>query len=507
MHALLLTLALLPAHPVPKDNHDRTVVVRLTPEAVIVKYRLEMDEVTATREMVPPAELSRIFSTKELHAAIGRHLAEAIAGNLVVNLDDASLEMRCTRRSEHFTDHLRCEYHFEAAWNPTPGKVHRFEFLESNWDRDETSKLALYLTTDGRLSLQADVPSEELIARPSIDRKPGDNQRRREAKATFRLEQVESRALYKPALPPDPVLPALPEHPEDGATAKAGEGITPAEAKVQGPTATESPEESSDADLPSAKNLLALMLDSRLGLGMVLLLATLFGAVHALTPGHGKTLVAAYLVGERGTIWHALLLGLVTTLTHTSVVIVMAIILWFQSQEAAAATQQALVVVGGLLLAGLGFWLLLRRVTGQADHVHIGGGHHHHHGPGHDHDHVHVPIPTDGQNVSWWGMVVLGVYGGIVPCWDAIYVLGLAISAQRLWLGLPLVLAFSFGLAAVLVGLGIGVVYGRNLAEKQWGSSRGFERMAQILPRVTAVLMIVMGMWLSYAGIHSPPGH
>src|SRR5439155_27187441 len=119
-----------------------------------------------------------------------------------------------------------------------------------------------------------------------------------------------------------------------------------------------------------------------------------FGAVHALTPGHGKTLVAAYLVGERGTVWHALLLGLVATLTHTGAVLLLAALLPLLFPQAVPAQVQGVLgFVGGLLIAGMGAWLLLRRLSGQADHFHLPGtGHHHLHGHGLDHspaDHVH----------------------------------------------------------------------------------------------------------------------
>src|SRR5262249_5176025 len=152
---------------------------------------------------------------------------------------------------------------------------------------------------------------------------------------------------------------------------------------------------------------------------------------HALTPGHGKTLVAAYLVGERGTIWHAVLLGVVTTLTHTSSVLVLAGVLWIWKPDRAAG-QTGLGGGLGLAVACLGFWLLLRRLPGQADHVHLPGQGHHHHHDGHHHhhhgpaDHTHeehgnvVPLGADGRSVSWWGLIVLGMTGGLIPCWDAI---------------------------------------------------------------------------------------
>src|SRR5206468_381961 len=103
----------------------------------------------------------------------------------------------------------------------------------------------------------------------------------------------------------------------------------------------------------------------------------------------------------------------------------------------------------------------LQRLSGRADHIHIGGGHHHHHG-----HHHHPPAePPPGERVGWWGLVVLGMSGGIVPCWDAVAMLLLAVGMNLVWLALPLLLAFSAGLAAVLVLIGILVVQVRRFAD------------------------------------------
>jgi ABC-type nickel/cobalt efflux system permease component RcnA len=246
---------------------------------------------------------------------------------------------------------------------------------------------------------------------------------------------------------------------------------------------------------------------------MLFVLAAFFGAAHALTPGHGKTLVAAYLVGERGTIGHAFVLGLVTTLTHTGAVLALAFLLpLFFPRAVPADVQTVLGLVGGLLVAGMGFWLLLRRLSGGADHFHI-GGHHHHHGDHHHHhhhghaDHFHDghghahPLPDNTKGVGWWGLVVLGISGGIVPCWDAIVMLGFAIFTQRLWLGVPLLLAFSAGLASVLILIGIGVVYFKGLVSSRWAESR----LIKALPLVSAALVTVMGLWLCYESMQTAP--
>jgi len=226
---------------------------------------------------------------------------------------------------------------------------------------------------------------------------------------------------------------------------------------------------------------------------------------NALTPGHGKTLVAAYLVGERGTVWHALLLGVVTTLTHTGAVLVLAAVLLFLPTGAIEGqVQTALGLVGGLLVAGMGFWLLLRRLSGGADHIHLGGhGHHHHHHADAGHDepgHVH-PLPAAGVEGGWKSLVILGITGGIVPCWDAILMLGFAISTRRLWLGLPLLLAFSAGLAGVLIAVGIAVVSFKGVA----GSHLGENRLFRALPLISAVLVTGLGLWLCYDSLHSEP--
>src|SRR5262249_50888693 len=105
-------------------------------------------------------------------------------------------------------------------------------------------------------------------------------------------------------------------------------------------------------------DLLDVLLDTRQGLGVLLLLAAAVGGIHALPPGPGKTMVAAYLVGERGTVWHALVLGVVTTVTHTGAVLLIAAVLPLFPNAVSTHIQAALGLIGGLLIAGLGLWLL-----------------------------------------------------------------------------------------------------------------------------------------------------
>jgi len=268
--------------------------------------------------------------------------------------------------------------------------------------------------------------------------------------------------------------------------------------------------------------LLELLFDTSRAFWILLCLAAFWGAGHALSPGHGKTLVAAYLVGERGTVAQAFLLGLVTTLTHTGVVLILALVLKLKyphgiPTEVFADIQQALKLGSGIFVAGLGFWLFLRRLAGKADHVHLGVGHHHHHhghhhhdhdhdhthehphNHAHDHDHVHDHVhPVPG---GWRGLVALGVSGGIVPCPTAVVLLVLAVAANQLERALPLLLAFSAGLASVLVLIGILVVRTKFLAGKRWERSRLF----RALPVVSAVLVACLGLVLCYDSLRITP--
>jgi ABC-type nickel/cobalt efflux system permease component RcnA len=473
------------AHPVPRRNHDRTVVVRLTAQAVIVDYRLDADEFTVVYDDLPAviskAELARLSTPREFYDAFMKAYAPVLTANLVAKVDAGEpLPFQCVQRVQRMRedngqplDHLRFDFRFQAAWPTGLTGQHQLTFQEENF-RYEEGVLNLSLAPDNPIQiLSRTEPEKSLRERQSQDLKPGEEDKRRLLTAAFLLPAA-------PALDAAPVAPA--------------------------PTESNSEEEAA-----AHSTLLTLLLDPHRGLWVLLCLAFGFGAAHALTPGHGKTLVAAYLVGERGTVWHALVLGLVTTLTHTGTVIALAAgLLVLYPDAVPAQLRTVLGVGGGLLVAGMGFWLLLRRLAGQADHIHLGGHghyhhhhHHHHHGPGvadhvHDeHGHIH-PIPAADKEGGFWGMLVLGISGGIIPCWDAIAMFGFAVSAQRLWLALYLLLAFSAGLAVVLIATGILVVRIKSLAASRWEDRRFF----QMLPLVSAVLVTVLGFWLCYDSLH-----
>jgi nickel/cobalt exporter len=198
------------------------------------------------------------------------------------------------------------------------------------------------------------------------------------------------------------------------------------------------------------------------------------GAAHALSPGHGKTIVAAYLVGSRGTLRHALLLGAVVTLTHTASVFALGMAtLYLREYVRADELARTMGVVAGASIVFVGLWLLLQR-TGVLEH-------------GHSHE-------VEGTG----GLVTLAVGGGLVPCPSALVLLLTAISLQRVGFGLALLVAFSAGLAVVLMAIGLGVVYGKGrLPLERMGASA----WAQRLPVVSAVVIVLVGVGMTWQAL------
>ena len=212
---------------------------------------------------------------------------------------------------------------------------------------------------------------------------------------------------------------------------------------------------------------------------LALLLAFFWGAVHALSPGHGKSIVAAYLVGTRGTPRHAAFLGLTVTVTHTVGVFALGLITLALS--AFIFPEQLypwLNLASALLVVVVGCGVLRARLRHRRMHAH--GHHHHHHGHSHDHD----------QQLSMRGLLGVGISGGLIPCPTALVVLLAAISLHRVGYGLVLILAFSMGLAAAMTGIGLLAVSAKRLA----GRLRLEGRVVRALPALSAAVILVLGL-------------
>jgi nickel/cobalt transporter (NicO) family protein len=257
-----------------------------------------------------------------------------------------------------------------------------------------------------------------------------------------------------------------------------------------------------------------LIATKQLGIGIVLVALVVsvgLGAFHALEPGHGKTLVAAYLVGSRGTMKHAFLLGLIVTAAHTAGVYLLGAITLYASQYVVPERLYPwLGVVSGVMITSLGTALLVRRYRGKdaisshyhhhhAEHFH--GSDHHHHHLEHSHDHGRTHHRHDfNHRVSLRELLTLGISGGIVPCPAALVVLLSAVSMQRIGFGLLLIVAFSVGLAAVLIATGLLMVYARDFVSRLRTDGRVFTRW---LPLASSTIITLFGFALLVQSVAS----
>ena len=227
-----------------------------------------------------------------------------------------------------------------------------------------------------------------------------------------------------------------------------------------------------------------------LGVGLLaVLVSVLLGATHAALPGHGKTVMAAYIAGKRGSVRDAVLVGTTVTVTHTAGVLALGLALSLSSSLAGDRIEGELGIVSGMLVVLVGIGLLnsaLRRRRHEHQHVHE---HHHEHGHPHDHGHSHERRRA--------GLMGMGVAGGLVPSPSALVVLLGAVALGRTAFGVLLVLFYGVGMAATLTAAGLLAV---RLTDR-WGARLSRRRLAQRLagatPLVTAGLVVVVGLGLA----------
>jgi ABC-type nickel/cobalt efflux system permease component RcnA len=218
------------------------------------------------------------------------------------------------------------------------------------------------------------------------------------------------------------------------------------------------------------------------GVLLVLLLSAFgWGMLHALSPGHGKAMVAAYLVGTRGTPRHAVALGLTVTVTHTIGVFALGLVTLSLSQYVLPEQLYPwLNLASGLLIVGVGGGVLRKRIArARHERRHHNGHHHHHH---------HHP-----ERITARGLVTMGASAGLIPCPSALVVLLGAVAQHQIGLGLVLIVAFSAGLAATLVALGLLVVTASSITSRIGSAGR----VTTIASAVSAVAIVAVGLALT----------
>ncbi len=234
---------------------------------------------------------------------------------------------------------------------------------------------------------------------------------------------------------------------------------------------------------------------------MILFVSFILGALHALGPGHGKSLMAAYLVGSKGRIRDAIVLALTLTVTHVMSVLILGFLaLWIADFFMPEKMAKWMGLFSGISIITIGTWLFYSRFKAIKNSY-----------PGHSHDHCHPATPEhdscshshDGvhhhhydSNFSIWQNIALGVSGGVVPCPKALVILLLAISLQKITLGILIVVAFSLGLSLVLVVLGIVMIKASHLIK---GRLEG--PSIQYIPIIGSVIIVGVGVYWSVRSI------
>ncbi|MFM9267423.1 nickel/cobalt transporter [Tychonema sp. BBK16] len=264
-----------------------------------------------------------------------------------------------------------------------------------------------------------------------------------------------------------------------------------------------------------------------------------WGAIHAMSPGHGKTIVGAYLVGARATPLHAVFLAATTTITHTAGVFAVGGITLFASHLIDPEKLNPwLNLISGFLVALIGCKLLMERTknsfavknsvikyfktrifnpnwsfrnqvlnTNYEEPVNLLNRgtwerefkpvkpqiseHYHHHGDGRIHS--HLPPGSDGSPVTWKSLLALGISGGLLPCPSALVMLLSASALGSVGLGMTLVVAFSLGLAVVLTAIGLILVYAKGKFDKLPKQMV----VVQFLPGISAMLVMLLGLGIT----------
>ena len=233
-------------------------------------------------------------------------------------------------------------------------------------------------------------------------------------------------------------------------------------------------------------------------------LALVLGALHALEPGHAKSLMAAYIVAIRGSAAQAATLGLSAAVGHTIVVWALAIAgLVLGEKYIVEQAEPWLTLLSGILIVLLAIrmlWLLRRHSHHHAHGHSHDHGHDHDHGHSHDHPHPHDHAPARASHVTTGQIVWFGFTGGLMPCPSAIAMLLVCLQIKAFALGVAMVAAFSVGLAATLVTIGVSVAWGSGKLMQRWA---GFDRFAAKLPYLSVGFVLLIGLILSAVGLNA----
>ena len=495
------------AHPLGNFSISHYTRLELRAEAIELRYVVDMAEIPTFQEIQDTGLVA-----DPSHASVSPYIArkaETLKDGLVLAVNGRRLPLETVEKTIIFPPGagglptLKLAVRYRAT--PAPGDTKLdVDYRDGNF-MGRAGWKEIVAVADGLELVESSVPaqdrSRELSDYPAdlLDSPPQTitafvAAKRRDPPATAALPAPPATARRRDLRTAAP----------DGVVVSEATGTTERRPAAAAPADVTAPPLTPNRQAAPPGTFTELIATRHVGIGLVLFAVVAaggLGAFHALEPGHGKALVAAYLVGSRGTAWHAVVLGLVVTASHTAGVYLLGAVTLYASRYVLPERLYPwLGIASGLLIAGLGFVLFLRRYAGAAsarDHGHSHDhGDHHHHSHAHDHHHHH----PHGGDVSLRSLFALGITGGIVPCPAALVVLLSAISLDRVAFGLVLIVAFSLGLAAVLVAIGLLIVYARSLMTRWQGDSRV---LTQWLPLTSSAVMTVLGGAIVVQGLRA----
>ena len=237
-------------------------------------------------------------------------------------------------------------------------------------------------------------------------------------------------------------------------------------------------------------------------------MAIMLGALHGLEPGHSKTMMTAFIVAIRGTVWQAFLLGIAATISHTAIIWILALTgLHYSSSLNVEELEPYFKLATGIVVIGLACWMIYR--TRQAQKETHRREHHHHErsvqkggiksGDAHERAHAaEMQKQLTGQQVTTSQIILFGLTGGLLPCPSAFAVLLVCLQLKKVTLGFALVLGFSVGLAITLVTAGCIAAISIKHASKKF---KGFGEFARKVPYVSSTLLILIGLLVAMQGL------
>ena len=518
--ALLLSAGPASAHPLGNFTSNTYAGVRVARDRIAVDYVLDLAEIP-TQQTMPSvdADSDGLVSTGE-RAAYGRDQCAVLAAGLAVRIDGERLAVASAGGRLTFPPGLAglSTLRLECDLSAPVARLGDVDVHDGNL-ADRVGWHEVTAVGDGTTLRDSSVPAVSASARltaypsgvPALDVRD----------ATFAVRAGGAQA--------GPVDAAA----SRGSSVPGGDRATRLFASLV-----------SDHDLSFGFALVAV------GVALVL------GAFHALAPGHGKTVMAAYVVGRKGGRKQAVGIGVAVAVTHTVGVLALGLVVWTSQAFAAERIYMVLGVASGLLVAAVGAGLLVRVVraaragaplvghthgTGAGQHTHdwldelehelaraperelvtVGApehdhpdhhdhghhGRHDHHDHGHDdhghrhgdhHDlHVHEPVAPATPPMGWGGILAMGFAGGMVPSPSAVVVLLGALALGRAWFGVTLVLAYGVGLALTLLVAGLVLVGAQSWLEPRLRHGGGWQRLMVVLPVLTPVAVFGGGLLLA----------